>query len=100
MSPFARTAWCVLLLPALAAHAGQPGFAPPAKLVAEDARDDAGGVLYLSWPQSASESDAWDYVGGAAGAGHNASVSWGRYRVVPGDRSTCHCGAWARSGPR
>ena len=60
------TIWCALVALTCAASDAAPAFAPPAQLVAQDARDDAGGALFLSWPASASESDAWDYIVWAA----------------------------------
>ncbi len=66
MHPRALTCLLTLALAALADAADEAAFAPPAKLVAQDARDDAGGVLFISWPMSASESHAWDYVVWAA----------------------------------
>ncbi len=56
---------CLLLLASTPGD-GRARFAPPAQIVALDARDDAGGALFLTWPRSPSESDQWDYVVWAA----------------------------------
>ena len=66
MTRLARAILLALLASAGLAHAAGGTFVPPLQLVAEDARDDAGGVLFLSWPASASESADWDYVVWAA----------------------------------